>query len=314
MLQPVAISKLSSEKGLDESLLLHVLNVAWSSTRCEVEGHPVEFGFVIGNIDSIRHAIPGFSLHGPKLEYKKFTAAQILRSYAGLHKWNRVAIVIDRESRKIEGTIDLSMLKLDDPYEFISGITDCVCVVVKQAFSVRIYYNGSFQIQYIFNRKSGVIEERIPKSFLPLLEKQKIKRNVARRILDVGLRVSEMRKGGSFIIGPLTDLQKLLVRGLSRGYASERIVDLPISKIISYVTKDGCTWLDKRGLLIGYGLRFVGPGGRFAIAQSICSKTQATIAVVISQDGEINLIHRNKIQRFASQIASDDLFIERSGI
>jgi len=310
MLQPNAIIRLSSTKMLDSSLVIHAINLAWASTKCEVETHPLEYGIILGSSDLVKSAIPQCTSYGPRLDFLKCNIFEILQRYVGLENWNKTALIVDRERMRIEGIINFSGVNTEDPYEFITGITSSVCVVSKRVFSVRVYYDGKFQVQYIFNRKSGVIEERIPESFLTFWKKREVNQKLARRIMDISLRISEMRKGCSFMIGSPRDLHKLSI--ISH---AERILkpvyELSASEIINYATADGSTWIDKQGLLRGYGLKFAGPGGRLAIAKSICRENEKITALVVSQDGEINIVYQNEKRRLASQITSDNLLLSK---
>lgn len=308
MLQPNAVIKLASTKMTEASILIHAINLAWASSKCEIETHPIEYGIILGSVDSIKKAIPGDTLHGPKLDFLECTVSDILSNYAGLQSWKNAALIIDCENRCIDGSINLGYIKVEDPYEFITGVTNSICIVVKRVFSVRVYYDGRFRIQYILNRKRGEIEERDAKSLLPLFEKREINKNIARKIIDACFRISEIRQGASFIIGTSVDMRDLSITSHTRS-AQKPIHDLTASEIINYATVDGSTWIDKQGVLREYGLKFEGPGGRLAIAKSICKKNGKITALVVSQDGEVNFVYQNETCRFASQIMPDELFL-----
>jgi len=302
---------LAAKKGIDRLTLLRSVNVAWSSTRCELEGHPIEYGLILGSPYSIFSAVSKAAPRGPLLDISTLTCTE-LREFGGLSGWRKSALIIDRYTGKIEGVLDLNSLKAEDPYEYISSVTNSICIVAKQAFSVRIYYDGRFQVQYIFNRKGGAIEERRLEQIVSILAKQGIEKKIAVKMSDVCLRISEMRRGSLILLGPLTEpgiLSQAALNAVSK-HISEDTVSLPLSTLIRYATEDGGTWINERGLVIGYGLTFVGPGGRHAIANYVTSKTGTTVAIVVSQDGEIKIFYRNKVKRLASQIQNDYLFID----
>lgn len=291
---------------IDATILIHAINLAWASSKCEIETHPVEYGIILGSTDSIKKAISCDTLHGPKLDFLKCKVSDILSNYTGFQNWNS-ALIVDIENKCTDGCINLGYLNVEDPYEFITGITSSICVVVKRVFSVRVYYNGRFQIQYVFNRKRGEIEERDAKSLLALFEKREINKNIARKIIDTCFRISEMRQGASFIIGTPADMCKLSISSYTES-VQKSLHDLTTSEIINFAAVDGSTWIDKQGILREYGLKFAGPGGRLAIARSICKKNGKITAIVVSQDSEVNFVYRNNICRFASQIIPDGLF------
>lgn len=297
-------------KNIDVSTILRAINLAWSSTRCELEGHSIEYGIVLGSLNSVVSAVPQPYFHGPKLDLFQLTCAKLLQNFGGLHDWSKSALIIDRHRTKIEGIIELSALKTSDPYEYISGITNSICIVTKRAYSVRVYYDGGFKIQYIFNRKSGVIEERILDEFVPILIEWQIRPEVAMKVLDACLRVSETQNGALILLGPLTDLGMLSeasVKAVS-AHIPETVVTLPLPNMIQHMIKDGATWIDERGLVRGHGLTFVGPGGRHTIAKYVTSRSEKTTAVVVSQDGEITIFYGNTMKRLASQTTDDCLF------
>lgn len=311
-MQPSALRKLALRKNIDVSTILRAINLAWSSTRCELEGHPVEYGIVLGSLNSVVSAVPQPYFRGPKLDLFKATYAKLHQNFGVLDDWSKSALIIDRHMARIEGIIELSALKVSDPYEYISGITNSICIVTKRAYSVRIYYDGGFRIQYIFNRKSGVIEARILDEFVPLLVERQIQPEVAIKVLDACLRVSETRKGALILLGPLTDLRMLSeasVKAMS-AHIPETVATLPLSNMIRYMIKDGATWIDEGGLVRGHGLKFVGPGGRHSITEHVASRCKNTTAVVVSQDGEITIFFENTMTRLASQITDDGLFDE----
>jgi len=307
MLRPNAIFKLGSMKTINMPILIHAIDLAWASTKSEVETHPVEYGLILGSSNLIKSAIPHSGLHGPMLEFLKCDVSDILRSYIGLEGW-KTALIVDRENERIEGVLDLGTLNIEDPYEFITGVTSSISVVSRRAYSVRVYNNGKFQIQYIFNRKSGVIEERIPEDFLTLWTGREVNKNIARKMMDACLRISEMRKGALFVIATTSDMHRLSIISHAEPAALKTIYELSASEIINYATRDGATWIDKQGLLRGYEIKFEGPGGRLAIAKSICAENERITTLVVSQDGEINLVYKSNARRLASQITSDNLF------
>ncbi|MGB9614984.1 MAG: hypothetical protein ACPL3B_05750 [Fervidobacterium sp.] len=293
---------------IEVSILIKAINLAWASSKCEIETHPIEYGIILGSADPIKTAISGGILHGPKLDFLECTASDVLQNYAGLQSWNKAALIVDCEKNCVDGSINLGDINVEDPYEFITGVTNSIGVVAKRVSSVRIYYDGRFRVQYIFNRKRGEIEERNMESFLPLFEKREINRNMARKIIDTCFRLSEIRQGASFIIGTPSDVRKLSITSRA-GSVQKTIHDLTALEIINYATVDGSIWVDKQGLLHEYGLKFEGPGGRLAIVKSICAKNEKITALVVSQDGEINLVYQNETCRFASQIIPDSLFL-----
>ena len=311
-MEPSALKQLSLRKNIDGLTLLHATNLAWSSTRCETEGHPIEYGIILGSLSSIVSAVPQPHFRGPKLDVAKLTCAKLIQSYGRLDEWSKSALIIDRHTMKVEGIIQLSSLEVSDPYEYISGITNSICIVTKRAYSVRIYYDAGFKIQYVFNRKSGVIEERILEEFAPVLVERQIRPEVAMKVLDACLRISETRNGALILLGPLIDLDVLsetAVKTMSR-YVPEMIANLPLPNLMRYMIEDGATWIDERGLVRGYGLTFMGPGGRHAIAKYITSRSENTTAIVVSQDGEVTIFYQNTMKRLASQMANDGLFNE----
>lgn len=305
--------RLASKKSIDILTLIRAVNLAWSSTKCELEGHSIEYGIILGSLNSIFSAIPQPALRGPRLDISNLTCGKLLQNFGVLYDWNKSALIIDRDTAKIEGFIDLSALKTEDPYEYISGITNSICIVTKKTFSVRIYYNGRFNIQYIFNRKSGVIEERILEEFIPTLTERQTEKEVAIKVLDASLRISEIRRGGSIFLGSLINPSMLSerTRQTVSSYVPEKVATLPMSIIIQYATEDGATWVDERGMVRGHGMTFIGPGGRQAIAKYIISKYKTTTAVVASQDGEIKILFQDELKPLASQTTSDRLFSEQ---
>lgn len=313
-MQPNVLNELAARKGIDFLTLLRAVNLAWSSTRCELEGRSLEYGTVLGSFDSVYSAVPETFFHGLSVDIANLTCAELVANFGGLHDWMKSALVIDRHTKRIEGLLGLEGLKTEDPYEYISGVVNSICIVTKKAFSVRIYYDGKFQIQYIFNRKSGVIEERILEEFIPVLTNWQIQSDVAEKVLDVCLRISEDRRGALFILGSLTKscrLSKAAMNVVST-HIPERVATLPPSNLVRAVTRDGATWIDERGLVRGHGLKFVGPGGRHAIAKYITARSKASAAVVVSQDGEITAYHQDRVRRLASQITKDNLFAEET--
>jgi len=311
-MKPDALEQLASKKGVDAQTVIRALNLAWSSTKCELEGHPVEYGIILGSFNSILSAIPQPCLRGPKLDTCNLVCGKIIQNYGGLDEWNKSALIIDRHTSKIEGCVDLSALRTEDPYEYISGITNSICIITKRTHAVRIYCNGKLEIQYIFNRKSGVIEERKTEEFVPIFTRHDAPPEVATKVLDTCLRISEIRKGASIFLGLLPNYSIFSQAALDilRFYNPEMATTLPMSSMIRYATEDGATWIDERGLVRGYKLTFVGPGGRHVIAKHITSKNKDIVATVVSQDGEIKIFEQDAIHQFATQTARDILFVE----
>ena len=312
-MQPNALKKLASKRDINVLPLLSAVNLAWSSTRCELEGRPIEYGIILGSVDSIFSAVSQSYFRRRALNnISKMTCTELLQNFGGLYEWNKSALIIDSHTTKVKGLLDLSALKVEDPYEYISRITDSICVVTKKAFSVRVYYDGELKIQYIFNRKRAVIEERILEEFVPTLTNRQVRSEVAKKILDACLRISEIRKGTLIVLGslPYHDVLSETALNAVHAYMPEKVTTLSQSALMHYAMKDGAIWIDGNGMVRGHGLTFIGPGGRHAIAKYLTSKIKSIVVMAVSQDGEINAFCRNKVKRFASQIISDRLFVE----
>jgi len=311
-LQPAVIRRIASNRCVDASTLLLSVNLGWSSTRCELESHPIEYGLIVGPIDAVCSAVSNVTLRKDKLPMKNCSPRDVADTFGkcGIPwEWNRLGLLVDPQSSEIQGHMDLGIMKLADPYEYLSAVTNSICVVTKQAYSVGVYYDGKLGIQYIFNRKSGLVEERELDQLVLLLGSEHAASGIGRVLLDVALRISEMRKGALIVLGdiPLSCLSNDAAANIS-GFLPKKVLELPRTELINYAIEDYATWVDQRGLLRGHNLSLIGPGGRHSIAKDVTSKNEHALALVVSQDGEITLFRQGLGQRLATQTGDDALF------
>ena len=308
-MKPDAVRRVAKRKHISASVVSEALDFAWSSTRCELESDPIEYGQLVGPADSLLPVLPAALPAREKILIRSGPPGEVIRKFGGPYKWNRLALLVDPDTSEIQGSVDLETLKVGDPYEYISAVTSSICVVTKQAFSVRVYYDGSFRVQYIFNRKSGLIEERELDGIVSLLEPMETTSAAVRKLLDTSLRISELRKGALIVLGalPRSLLSSNATNRISH-FLPRSISSLSFSALIGYATQDGATWIDSRGNLRGYNLPLVGEGGRHAIAKDLASKSDHSDVIVVSQDGEINRYWHGNSQRVATQGSADCLF------
>lgn len=295
----------AERKSISPKVLFKTVELAWICTRAEWEGHKSSFGLVLGNPASIEGTV-GQGLIEDLPKSSKFGDCSDLFECCGpLEDWKSVAVVVDGVTGEIKSLADLSKMSLEDPYEHITRITNAIAIIVKQVSTVRVYYNGNLKSQIIVNRKRGQIEERRYESLEKYIRNLSIlNRRIVSKILGLALRISEQRHGALFFLGGTSGKEDFrhAMGKVNSILHLKKASDMTDTKLKSKALEDGATWVDTNGVVRGYGLKLLGPGGRHAIARYVTRKDPKMLAIVVSQDGEISLFSNGRSNRLATKI------------
>ena len=171
-----------------------------------------------------------------------------------------------------------------------------LALLMKDARSIRIYKNDVWIAQLISVRDGLGWSLRIARELQQWISRlvrerlgNTISDQVASTLAYLAMEISEVKKGGSvFVIPEETNLSDF-----GPAAWNAEVYGSPISyhfgDMLELMQQDGALVIRASGVPVASGVYFSGEGGRKRIARQVCAGAIPAVALVVSQDGYIQL-------------------------